>query len=194
MQRNDSHICKFMKYTKIAKKFYSMLSAFSQNCNNAIFKQVASAVTVKLIGKSTLKLSQKGLNNLIFQHESILDTRYVNISCKRCGTIVELMVQPACKFVYKHSNNKYPIAVLKFSFGSSGLTIIQISFFMQAISKIFSAGLDITEFLSGDEARLREFWKSFQNIWIKLYGSNLATIAAVNVCIEVMNHKFTNLK
>lgn len=46
-----------MKYTKIAKKFYSMLSAFSQNCNNAIFKQVASAVTVKLIGKSTLKLS-----------------------------------------------------------------------------------------------------------------------------------------
>ncbi|XP_046856703.1 enoyl-CoA delta isomerase 1, mitochondrial-like [Xenia sp. Carnegie-2017] len=52
-----------------------------------------------------------------------------------------------------------------------------------AISKIFSAGLDITEFLSGDEDRLREFWKSFQNIWIKLYGSTLATIAAVNVLV-----------
>ncbi|CAB4018187.1 enoyl- delta isomerase 1, mitochondrial [Paramuricea clavata] len=49
-----------------------------------------------------------------------------------------------------------------------------------ALPKIFSAGLDITEFMKGDEGRLKQFWESFQNIWLKLYDSRLATVAAVN--------------
>ncbi|XP_028395638.1 enoyl-CoA delta isomerase 1, mitochondrial-like isoform X2 [Dendronephthya gigantea] len=49
-----------------------------------------------------------------------------------------------------------------------------------SLPKIFSAGLDITEFLKGDEQRLKHFWESFQGIWLKLYGSRLATVAAIN--------------
>merc|ERR1712183_590571 len=46
-------------------------------------------------------------------------------------------------------------------------------------SSIFSAGLDITELYKPDPNRLPEFWKSFQQLFIKLYGSRLATIAAI---------------
>jgi len=46
-------------------------------------------------------------------------------------------------------------------------------------SSIFSAGLDITELYRPDPNRLPEFWKSFQDLFIKLYGSRLATIAAI---------------
>ena len=48
-----------------------------------------------------------------------------------------------------------------------------------ALPTIFCAGLDITEFMK-DEGRLKQFWESFQSIWLKLYGSRLATVAAVN--------------
>jgi Delta3-Delta2-enoyl-CoA isomerase len=31
-----------------------------------------------------------------------------------------------------------------------------------------------------DPIRMREFWKSLQDVWIKLYGSPFATAAAIN--------------
>ena len=46
---------------------------------------------------------------------------------------------------------------------------------------IFSAGLDIMEMYQPQEARLREFWKTLQNVWMKLYGARHATVAAINV-------------
>lgn len=51
--------------------------------------------------------------------------------------------------------------------------------------KIFSAGLDIMEMYQPDEARLREFWRALQEVFIKLYGSNMITFAAIGVCIIV---------
>ena len=44
---------------------------------------------------------------------------------------------------------------------------------------IFSAGLDLTEMYNPDLDRLKAFWKSFQNLYFSLYGSRLATIAAI---------------
>ena len=44
---------------------------------------------------------------------------------------------------------------------------------------IFSAGLDITELISPSEERLLKFWNSLQQVYIDLYGSRLATIAAI---------------
>jgi 3,2-trans-enoyl-CoA isomerase len=44
---------------------------------------------------------------------------------------------------------------------------------------IFSAGLDITEMYEPDEARLNEFWRNLQEVWMGLYGSRLPTVAAV---------------
>lgn len=50
-----------------------------------------------------------------------------------------------------------------------------------SLPKIFSAGLEITEMYQPDEARLREFWRTLQEFWIKLYGSQMITIAAITV-------------
>lgn len=49
---------------------------------------------------------------------------------------------------------------------------------------IFSAGLDITELISPSADRLPKFWNSLQQVFVDLYGSRLATIAAIqgHVC------------
>ena len=44
---------------------------------------------------------------------------------------------------------------------------------------IFSAGLDITELVTPDKDRLPKFWNSLQQVYIDLYGSRLATVAAI---------------
>lgn len=44
---------------------------------------------------------------------------------------------------------------------------------------IFSAGLDMKEMHNPDHDRLNEFWTSFQQLFLDLYGSRLATIAAI---------------
>ncbi|KAM6423788.1 enoyl-CoA delta isomerase 1, mitochondrial isoform 2-T2 [Liasis olivaceus] len=49
-----------------------------------------------------------------------------------------------------------------------------------AVPGIFSAGLDITEMCGRSEERLAEFWRAVQELWILLYGSRLATVAAIN--------------
>lgn len=51
--------------------------------------------------------------------------------------------------------------------------------------KVFSAGLDLTELYNptadrSREARLREFWSSFQEVNLRLYRSPLITMAAIN--------------
>lgn len=48
--------------------------------------------------------------------------------------------------------------------------------------KVFSAGLDIMEMYEKSPESCGEFWKAVQEMWLKLYGSNMVTIAAINVC------------
>lgn len=48
-----------------------------------------------------------------------------------------------------------------------------------SLPKIFSAGLDINEFCNPSKERFYEFWSSLQDVWMKLFGSRLATIAAI---------------
>lgn len=45
---------------------------------------------------------------------------------------------------------------------------------------IFSAGLDIMEMYKIKPERGRQFWKTLQDVWLKLYGSNKVFIAAIN--------------
>ncbi|KAH3861574.1 enoyl-CoA delta isomerase 1, mitochondrial-like [Dreissena polymorpha] len=47
-------------------------------------------------------------------------------------------------------------------------------------NKIFSGGLDIMEMYNPQPDRLAEFWRTLQGMWLSLYGSRLATIAAIN--------------
>ncbi|XP_044160760.1 enoyl-CoA delta isomerase 1, mitochondrial [Bufo gargarizans] len=49
-----------------------------------------------------------------------------------------------------------------------------------AFPKIFSAGLDITEMCGKSAEHYAAFWRAVQEMWLKLYGSNMVTIAAVN--------------
>ncbi|XP_053551112.1 enoyl-CoA delta isomerase 1, mitochondrial [Bombina bombina] len=49
-----------------------------------------------------------------------------------------------------------------------------------AVPKIFSAGLDITEMCGKSAEHYAAFWKAVQEMWLKLYGSNMVTIAAIN--------------
>lgn len=54
--------------------------------------------------------------------------------------------------------------------------------FCQGLPKVFSAGLDlIKELHNPDPKRLGVFWHGFQEMWLRLYGSRLATIAVVKV-------------
>ncbi|XP_032816783.1 enoyl-CoA delta isomerase 1, mitochondrial [Petromyzon marinus] len=45
---------------------------------------------------------------------------------------------------------------------------------------IFSAGLDVSEMMGKPTEHYREFWRAVQEMWLKLYGSSLVTIAAIN--------------
>ncbi|EMP29458.1 Enoyl-CoA delta isomerase 1 [Chelonia mydas] len=46
--------------------------------------------------------------------------------------------------------------------------------------KIFSAGLDIMEMYGKSAEHYAEFWKAVQEMWLRLYQSNMVTIAAIN--------------
>lgn len=49
---------------------------------------------------------------------------------------------------------------------------------------MFSAGLDIMEMYQKSPERCAEFWRAVQEMWLKLYGSNMVVIAAINVRIK----------
>ncbi len=46
--------------------------------------------------------------------------------------------------------------------------------------KIFSAGLDVSELISPNPDRLPKFWSSLQQLYLDLYGSRLAIVAAIH--------------
>lgn len=49
-----------------------------------------------------------------------------------------------------------------------------------SLPKVFSAGLDILEMYGKSPERCAEFWRAVQEMWFKLYNSNMVTIAAVS--------------
>ncbi|XP_071759215.2 enoyl-CoA delta isomerase 1, mitochondrial [Centroberyx gerrardi] len=49
-----------------------------------------------------------------------------------------------------------------------------------SLPKVFSAGLDIMEMYAKSPESCGVFWKAVQEMWLKLYGSNMVTIAAIN--------------
>lgn len=45
---------------------------------------------------------------------------------------------------------------------------------------IFCAGLDLNEMYKPDETRLRDFWFTLQELWLRMYGCKIPTGAAIN--------------
>lgn len=58
--------------------------------------------------------------------------------------------------------------------------MIRVFSWSQAIPRVFSSGLDITEMCGKSTEHYAEFWRAVQEMWIRLYGSNLVTVAAIN--------------
>ncbi|XP_050537579.1 enoyl-CoA delta isomerase 1, mitochondrial-like isoform X2 [Daktulosphaira vitifoliae] len=48
------------------------------------------------------------------------------------------------------------------------------------LQKVFSAGLDITEFYQPDLSRLAQFWTTLQDTWLALYLAPFPTTAVIN--------------
>ena len=46
--------------------------------------------------------------------------------------------------------------------------------------RVFSAGLDLTQMHGATRKYLESFWQVFQDLWVTLYGSRLATVASLN--------------
>ena len=65
-------------------------------------------------------------------------------------------------------------------------------FLFQSNNKVFCAGLDIMEMYNPQRDRLTEFWRMLQNVWINLYNTRLATVAAINVTLPDYNQSFFN--
>lgn len=55
-----------------------------------------------------------------------------------------------------------------------------LNFFYKSINNVFCAGLHLHELIKPDESRINAFWTWFQEAWLKLYGSSLATVALIN--------------
>ncbi|NXM72119.1 ECI1 isomerase, partial [Serilophus lunatus] len=49
-----------------------------------------------------------------------------------------------------------------------------------AVPKIFSSGLDIMEMYGKSTEHYAEFWRAVQELWLRLYSSNMVTVAAIN--------------
>lgn len=51
-----------------------------------------------------------------------------------------------------------------------------------SLPKVFSAGLDLVKevYKPADVKRIATFWQEFQGMWLRLYGSRLLTMAAIN--------------
>lgn len=64
-------------------------------------------------------------------------------------------------------------ALLKCNIGVNG--------YFQGLQKVFSAGLDITEFYKPNPDRLTKFWTTLQDTWLALYTTPFPTAAVINV-------------
>lgn len=53
--------------------------------------------------------------------------------------------------------------------------------YFQSSATVFSAGLDIMEMYKPDPEKVKLFWTTVQEVWLKLYGSAFPTAAAINV-------------
>ena len=61
------------------------------------------------------------------------------------------------------------------------LSLLMIALCLQSLHTVFSAGLDFAELRQPNPDRFMAFYKFVQEVYLKLCGSRLATVAAINV-------------
>lgn len=65
--------------------------------------------------------------------------------------------------------------------------------YFQGCGTVFSAGLDLNELYQPDVQRFKSYWTTFQDVWLKLYGSSFPTAAAINVTIPSISIKLQEM-
>lgn len=66
-------------------------------------------------------------------------------------------------------------------------------FIAQESPTVFSAGLDIMEMYKPQPDRLKMFWTTLQQTWLKLYSAPYPTVAAINVSSLPYLQHFPNM-
>lgn len=95
---------------------------------------------------------------------------------KSTGVAVMRMQSPPVNSMSLDFLTEFSISLEKLEMDKSCRGLIITS----TLPKIFSAGLDIMEMYGKSPESCGVFWKAVQEMWLKLYGSNMVTIAAIN--------------
>lgn len=104
-----------------------------------------------------------------------------------CVAVEKLEMDKSCRGVIltsvKPSDAVWNVTVV-FSKSSFPMHACMSGYWIQGLPKVFSAGLDILEMYGKGPENCGEFWRAVQEIWLKLYSSNMVVIAAINVWLN----------
>lgn len=92
------------------------------------------------------------------------------------GVAVLTMKSPPVNSLSLDFLNEFTIGMEKLEMDKACRGVIITS----ALPRVFSAGLDITEMCGKSAEHYAAFWRAVQEFWLKLYASNMVTIAAIN--------------
>uniref|UniRef100_H3B2N4 Enoyl-CoA delta isomerase 1, mitochondrial n=1 Tax=Latimeria chalumnae TaxID=7897 RepID=H3B2N4_LATCH len=95
---------------------------------------------------------------------------------KSTGVALMKMANPPVNLLNLETLTEFAISMEKLELDKDCKGLILTS----SLSKVFTAGLDIMEMCGKSPEHVTEFWRAVQEMWLKLYGSNLVTIAAIN--------------
>ncbi|XP_034046655.1 enoyl-CoA delta isomerase 1, mitochondrial isoform X2 [Thalassophryne amazonica] len=114
---------------------------------------------------------------LVCQQRNNSTSSKINVSLDQSsGVAVMRMQSPPVNSLSLDFLTQFSISLEKLEMDKSCRGLIITS----SLPKVFSAGLDITEMYGKSPEHCGEFWRAVQEMWLKLYGSNMITIAAIN--------------
>ncbi|XP_029914854.1 enoyl-CoA delta isomerase 1, mitochondrial [Myripristis murdjan] len=130
------------------------------------------------------QLSSSGSHGRVYVSPFLLSQRRndstsskINVDFDRStGVAVMRMQSPPVNSMSLDFLTEFSISLEKLEMDKSCRGLIITS----SLPKIFSAGLDIMEMYGKSPESCGVFWKAVQEMWLKLYGSNMVTIAAIN--------------
>ncbi|KAF6023865.1 ECI1 [Bugula neritina] len=165
--------------SRLSYRCYNHLSKIHVGLGSTPYSTKNSKVTASHQAHSLLSpcklLSQQKATARKFSQRSLGQDNLLDVSVDSSSGVATLKMQkpPVNSFSLEFLTSLCINLDKLHSDGCRGLVI------GSSLPKIFSAGLEITEMYQPDEARLREFWRTLQEFWIKLYGSQMITIAAI---------------
>lgn len=130
--------------------------------------------TLLLIGRQHRRFGRQ-LGGCFFSSTANQDLVLTNVD-EDTGVAILMLNRPPANSLSLEMNDAICTSIKDIEANSKIQSLIVSS----ANPTIFSAGLDVSELVAPDEDRLPKFWNSLQQIFVDLYGSRLATVAAID--------------